>query len=114
MVVINRCGRYRSQDQFFFYNDKGLYVGVANYQDNETLLARLSSRDRFIRRDGVSPIDSSGEGLYGYWFSVNLGGTLQDGTVIPERQFSNQWDGAWDGAWQKRTLAGRQNVYPGL
>jgi hypothetical protein len=86
-------------ETFFFYNDKGLYVGVANYQDNETLLARLSSRDRFIRRDGVSlTLDSSGEGLYGYWFSVNLGGTLQDGTVIPERQFSNQWDGAWDGA----------------
>ena len=89
-------------ETFFFYNDKGLYVGVANYQDNETLLARLSSRDRFIRRDGVSlTLDSSGEGLYGYWFSVNLGGTLQDGTVIPERQFSNQWDGA-DGHQQKR------------
>ena len=86
-------------ETFFFYNDRGLYVGVVNYQDKDTLLARLSSRDRFIRRDGVSlTLDSSGEGLYGYWFSVNLGGTLQDGTVIPERQFSNQWDGAWDGA----------------
>lgn len=86
-------------ESFFFYNDKGFYVGVKNYQDKETLIARLSSRDRFIRRDGVSlTLDPSGEGLYGYWFSVNLGGTLQDGTVIPERQFSNQWDGAWYGS----------------
>lgn len=86
-------------ETYFFYNDKGLYVGVVNHQDQETLLARLSSRDKFIRRDGVSlTLDASGEGLYGYWFSVNLGGTLQDGTVIPERQFSSQWDGAWDGA----------------
>lgn len=86
-------------DTYFFYNDRGLYVGVMAYQDKETLIARLSSRDRFVRRDGVSlTLDPSGEGLYGYWFGVNLGGTLQDGTVIPERQFSNQWDGAWYGA----------------
>lgn len=86
-------------ETYFFYNDRGLYVGVAAYQDKATLVARLSSRDQFIRRDGVSlTLDPSGEGLYGYWFSVNLGGSLQDGTVIPERQFSNQWDGAWYGA----------------
>ncbi len=86
-------------ETYFFYNDKGLYVGVVCHQDPETLVARLSSRDSFIQRDGVSlTLDPSGEGLYGYWFSVNLGGTLQDGTVIPERQYSNQWDGAWFGA----------------
>jgi hypothetical protein len=86
-------------ESYFFYTDEGLYVGVVNHQKPETLLARLSSRDQFIKRDGVSlTLDPSGEGLYGYWFSVNLGGTLQDGTVIPERQFSNQWDGAWYGA----------------
>ncbi|MFT4799575.1 MAG: hypothetical protein ACI9W1_003014 [Candidatus Azotimanducaceae bacterium] len=86
-------------ETYFFYTDNGLYVGVVSHQDPDTLLARLSSRDKFIRRDGISfTLDPSGEGLYGYWFSVNLGGTLQDGTVIPERQFSNQWDGAWYGA----------------
>ena len=89
----------RETETYFFYTDDGLYVGVVNHQKPETLLARLSSRDKFIKRDGVSlTLDPSGEGLYGYWFSVNLGGTLQDGTVIPERQFSNQWDGAWYGA----------------
>ena len=86
---------------YFFYSDKGLYVGVWNEQPPETLLARLSSRDEFINRDGVSlTLDPSGRGLYGYWFAVNLGGTLQDGTVLPERQFTSQWDGPWYGAAQ--------------
>ncbi|MEO2176534.1 MAG: DUF5916 domain-containing protein [bacterium] len=84
---------------YFFYTDKGLYVGVWNEQDPDLLISRLSSRDKFISRDSISiTIDPSGQGLYGYWFSVSLGGTLGDGTVIPERQYSNQWDGPWQGA----------------
>ena len=82
-----------------FYTDKGLYVSVWAEQPPETLIARLSSRDQFIGRDGITlTLDPSGEGLYGYWFGINLGGSLSDGTVLPERQFSNQWDGAWRGA----------------
>lgn len=83
----------------FYYTEKGLYLGVWNAQEADTLISRLSSRDQFISRDSISiTLDPSGEGLYAYWFSVNLGGTLQDGTVLPERQFNNQWDGAWYGA----------------
>lgn len=91
-------GPYRTEAKFF-YTEKGMYVGVHNEQPTETLIARLSARDKFIQRDSVSiTIDPGGAGLYGYWFGVNLGGTLQDGTVLPERQFSNQWDGPWNGA----------------
>ncbi len=83
----------------FFYTARGLYIGFMNHQPAESLVARLSSRDRFISRDQVSvTLDPSGEGLYGYWFGVNLGGSLSDGTLLPERQFNNQWDGAWRGA----------------
>jgi len=83
----------------YFYTTEGLYVGVWNEQDQDTLISRLSSRDQFITRDDISlTIDSSGQGLYGYWFGINLGGTMIDGTVLPERQFSNQWDGPWRGA----------------
>ncbi|XOV88322.1 MAG: DUF5916 domain-containing protein [Pseudomonadota bacterium] len=83
----------------FFYTNRGLYIGVWNEQPSDTQIARLSSRDDFIPRDDVSfTLDPSGQGLYGYWFGVNLGGTLYDGTVLPERQFSNQWDGPWQGA----------------
>ncbi len=43
-------------------------------------------------------IDPSGRGLYSYWFKVNLGGTLVDGTVLPEKELGVQWDGPWYGA----------------
>lgn len=81
-----------------FYTSKGLYVGVWAEQPLDTLVERLTPRDQFIRRDrtGIT-LDPSGEGLYGYWFDVHLGGTFSDGTVLPERQFSREWDGAWYG-----------------
>ena len=64
--------------QRFFYTDKGLYIGVHLEQPPETLLARLSSRDEFLNRDGWGiTINTSGEGLYGYWFTVNLGRRYQ-------------------------------------
>lgn len=78
---------------YFFYTTEGLYVGIWAEQDPETLISRLSSRDQFISRDGVSlTLDPSGEGLYGYWFATYLGGSIGDGTVVPERQYSRQWD----------------------
>lgn len=82
-----------------FYTGRGLYVGVRAEQPPDTLIARLSSRDSFVPRDGVSlTLDPSGEGRYGYWFGINFGGSLGDGTVLPERQFNSRWDGPWRGA----------------
>ena len=79
-----------------FFNHRGLYVSAVMEQPHDTLVARLSSRDQFLNRDAFGiTIDASGEGLYGYWFKVNLGGSLQDGRVLPERTFSEQWDGPW-------------------
>lgn len=81
-----------------FYTDRGLYVGFHGKQAADTLVARLSPRDQRIARDSFSiTVDPTGTGLFGYWFSVALGDSLADGTVLPERQFSNQWDGPWNG-----------------
>lgn len=82
-----------------FYSDRGLYVGVNLEQDPTMLVERLSARDLgFLNRDYVSfVLDTSGEGRYGYWFQLNLGGSRSDGTIQPERQFSDSWDGAWYG-----------------
>lgn len=84
----------------FFYTDRGLYVSFDMTQPVETLLRRISSRDKFRdRRDAVSfTLDTSGSGRYGYWMGVALGDSQSDGTVLPERQFSSEWDGAWYGA----------------
>lgn len=84
----------------FTYTDAGLYVGIDMEQPKGTLIKRLSGRDqRQVNRDGViMTLDTSGEGRYGYWFGVTLGDSLMDGTVLPERQFTSDWDGAWRGA----------------
>ena len=90
--------RYKT-DARFFYTEEGLYVGVHMQQPPETLIARLSSRDEFINRDSIGiTLDTSGDGLYGYWFVVNLGGSVMDGKVAAERQFSREWDGPWTSA----------------
>jgi hypothetical protein len=85
------------------YDDRGLYIGADMRQPPETLIKRLSGRDqRTINRDSINlTLDTSGEGRYGFWFGVNLGDSLMDGTVLPERQFSNEWDGPWRGRSQK-------------
>ncbi len=80
----------------YFYTDQGLYVGAKLLQPPETLVTRLTGRDRFINRDGFGiTLDTSGVGHYGYWFAVNLGGSVMDGKVAPERRYSSQWDGPW-------------------
>lgn len=90
-----------------FYTERGIYVGVMNYQPADTIVARMTSRDTRLERDGfVLMIDPSGEGLYGYMMRINLGGSMTDATILPERQLNLQWDGSWnavtsvvDGGW---------------
>lgn len=80
-----------------FYTERGIYVGVMNFQDPATIVARMTSRDTRLERDGfVFSIDPSGAGLYGYMMRINLGGSMTDGTILPERQFNMQWDGSWN------------------
>jgi hypothetical protein len=83
-----------------FYTPLGLYIGADLRQPPNTRIGRLSGRDnRELNRDSVNvTLDTSGQGLYGYWFGINFGGSLSDGTVLPERQYSNDWDGPWRGA----------------
>lgn len=84
----------------FFYSDRGLYMGAEMEQPPETITQRLSGRDQSIaERDSVGiTLDSSGEARYGYWFEVALGNSVSDGTLLPEQQFSRDWDGPWRGA----------------
>ena len=83
-----------------FYSSRGMYFGIDMTQPEGTLVSRLSGRDiRQINRDSINiTLDTSGDGRYGFWFGVNLGDSLSDGTVLPERNFSSEWDGPWLGA----------------
>lgn len=82
-----------------FYTKRGLYVSADMEQPRDTLVQRLSARDQDLNRDGFGiTLDTSGKGMFGFWFAVNLGGSKEDGKVLPERNFSREWDGAWHGA----------------
>jgi len=85
------------------YTERGLYVAIDLEQPQETIVERFAPRDGFgISRDHVGfTIDTSGDGRYGYWFNLSLGDTQMDGTILPERQYSRDWDGAWYGATQR-------------
>ncbi|MBK79796.1 MAG: hypothetical protein CMQ43_02605 [Gammaproteobacteria bacterium] len=82
-----------------FYTDRGLYVSFDNEQPSDTIIQRLSQRDDGgLNRDSVSfTLDTSGTGRYGYWMNLALGNNQIDGTILPERQYSRDWDGAWYG-----------------
>ncbi|MDH3645134.1 MAG: hypothetical protein OES38_23735, partial [Gammaproteobacteria bacterium] len=83
-----------------FYSERGLYVGVDMDQPQETIVKRLSGRDssRSERDSFGVTLDTSGEARYGYWFELNLGDSISDGTLLPEQRFSRDWDGPWRGA----------------
>ena len=85
-----------------FYTERGLYASFEMEQPADTLVRWYSGRDQGrLNRDNVGvTIDTSGEGRYGYWVNLALGGNQIDGTVLPERQFSSDWDGAWYGGTQ--------------
>lgn len=81
-----------------FYTERGIYIGIMNFQPEDTLVARMTSRDTRLDRDGVViGIDPSGQGLYGYFIRLNLGESFTDATILPERQMNMQWDGNWNG-----------------
>lgn len=85
------------------YTDRGIYVAVDLEQPADTIVERFAPRDGGdVSRDHVGfTLDTSGDGRYGYWVNVSLGDTQMDGTVLPERQYSRDWDGAWLGATQR-------------
>ncbi|MFU8815179.1 MAG: hypothetical protein ACNA7W_07530 [Pseudomonadales bacterium] len=62
-----------------------------------------SIRDLQMDRDTVGiTLDTSGEGKFAYWFTLALGDSVQDGKVLPERNYSLDWDGPWVGRTVRR------------
>ncbi|MBT8080676.1 MAG: hypothetical protein KJO31_18995 [Gammaproteobacteria bacterium] len=89
-----------SSKVLLFYTDRGLYVGFDLEQPADTFVRRFTVRDDGeTNRDFVSiTLDTSGSGRFGYWMALALGDNQRDGTILPERQYSREWDGAWYGA----------------
>ena len=83
-----------------FYTRKGLYFAYDLYQPPATIVKRYTVRDTLsVNRDYLSlTLDTSGDGRYGFWMNLALGDNQIDGTILPERRYSREWDGAWYGA----------------
>ncbi len=97
-----RPGRYPT-DVRLLATERGLYVGAILYQDPATLVTRRAVRDLQMDRDtfGIT-LDTTGEGKFAYWFTLALGDSVQDGKVLPERNYSTDWDGRWIGRTARR------------
>jgi hypothetical protein len=97
-----RRGRYPT-DVRLIATERGLYVGAVMYQDPATLVTRRSIRDLQMDRDTIGiTLDTTGEGKFAYWFTLALGDSVQDGKVLPERNYSIDWDGPWIGRTARR------------
>ena len=90
---------YRT-DVRMFHTERGFYISYDMEQPAGTIVRRYTARDdRDVSRDYVSfTLDTSGSGLYGYWMNLAVGDNQADGTILPERRYSREWDGAWYGA----------------
>lgn len=90
---------YRT-DVRMFHTERGFYISYDMEQPPGTIVERYTARDdRDVSRDYVSfTLDTSGTGLYGYWMNLAVGDNQADGTILPERRYSREWDGAWYGA----------------
>jgi hypothetical protein len=90
---------YRT-DVRMFYTERGFFVSFDMDQPRHTIIERFTTRDdRDVSRDYVSfTLDTSGTGVYGYWMNLAVGDNQADGTILPERRYSREWDGAWYGA----------------
>lgn len=83
------------------YDDKYLYISAKMYDSKPELIdATLMRRDNMTRSDWFFfYIDPFLDRTNGYYFAVNPGGSLLDGTL-----FNDGWDdSSWDGIWEAKT-----------
>ena len=81
---------------FVTSNEYGLYFGIKNYQPIATRNNDISARDRGIGSDKIQIlIDFDNNAITAYSFEVGSGGSIRDGIVSNENNFSNEWDGNW-------------------
>jgi hypothetical protein len=93
--------KYRTEFRIL-YTENGIYASFDFEQPQETIVRRFFVRDDFdVSRDNAGfTLDTSGDGRYGFFVNLSVGDVQMDGTLLPERQYSRDWDGAWYGATQ--------------
>lgn len=81
------------------YDDKALYFGANMLDSNpDSIIARMSRRDSQSNSDFITiEIDSYHDKRSGFWFGINPVGSISDGTISNDSEFSTDWDGIWEG-----------------
>ena len=79
------------------YDDENLYFS-ANFLDSqpESIDRNLMRRDNIINSDWFwIYMDPYNDDRTGYFFAVNAGGSIADGTLYNDGWMDDSWDGIW-------------------
>jgi len=82
------------------YDNKNIYIGAKMYDSQPALIDRsLMRRDEMAISDWFYVyLDTYNDNRNAYFFAVNAGGSIGDGTV-----FNDSWDDeSWDGIWESK------------
>lgn len=81
------------------YDNNAIYIGARMYDNHpDSIIALLGRRDAPLKADKfIVYFDPFNDGQTGYYFGVNAGGTLYDGTMYNDVRKDNSWDGVWIG-----------------
>ncbi len=83
------------------YDDHNIYFsGRFSDSNPDSIDATLMRRDNVIESDWLFVyLDTYNDDRTGYYFAVNAGGSMADGTL-----FNDDWDdNSWDGIWENKT-----------
>ncbi len=91
------------------YDDEAVYVGAKLHDASpDSIVKRIGRRDSDVSSDWFRiGIDSYHDRRTGYFFAVNAGGAISDGTL-----FNDEWDDdSWDGVWEASARVGDDGWY---
>src|SRR5690606_33304627 len=92
-----------------FYDDYNLYFSGRFYDTNpDSIDMTLMRRDNVIESDWLFVyLDTYNDNRTGYYFAVNAGGSVADGTL-----YNDSWDdNSWDGVWESKTSVDEYGWY---
>ncbi len=89
-------------DVWIAYDNDNIYIAARLLDTNPELIdVSLGRRDQYINSDWFGfYVDPYNDKKTGFYFGVNAGGSMVDGTL-----FNDSWDDdTWDGIWEAKTL----------
>ncbi|MGE5316206.1 MAG: DUF5916 domain-containing protein [Acidobacteriota bacterium] len=81
------------------YDDDAVYVGARMFDAHpDSIVSQLERKDYDTHSDYfLLFLDPYHDKRTGYYFGINAGGTLYDGTLFNDDWDNNSWDGIWEG-----------------